>query len=88
MELDLVLLLKQSMLLATELALPILGTALIVGVLIGLLQAVTQVQEMTLTFVPKLVAVGVAVLFCGHWMLHTAVEFTQHILQSIAYLGN
>ncbi|HEX5511430.1 MAG TPA: flagellar biosynthesis protein FliQ [Actinomycetales bacterium] len=61
---------------AAKLAAPILVTALVVGFTISLFQSVTQIQEVTLSFVPKAVAVGVALLICGKWMLHEITAFT------------
>jgi flagellar biosynthetic protein FliQ len=55
---------RAGMLLALTIVGPMLITSMIVGVVIGLLQALTQVQEMTLTFVPKLLAIGIVMLFC------------------------
>ena len=61
---------------AAKLAAPILVTALVVGFTISLFQSVTQIQEVTLSFVPKAVAVGIALLICGKWMLHEITSFT------------
>ena len=57
-------------------SLPVLGAALVVGLLVSVLQAVTQVQETSLSLVPKLLAAGAAVLACGPWMLKTLCAFT------------
>lgn len=73
----------QAMILGTKLAGPILLISLVMGFIISLLQSVTQVQEMTLTFVPKLVAVAVILLFLGNWMMHEMVTFTQTIIRDI-----
>ncbi len=54
---------------------PILMAALFVGVSVSLLQTITQIQEMTLTFVPKLVAMGLIVLFSGQWMIRTMTNW-------------
>jgi flagellar biosynthetic protein FliQ len=56
---------------------PILMTALFVGVTVSLLQTITQIQEMTLTFVPKLVAMGLVVLVSGRWMIRTVVTWVE-----------
>ncbi len=56
---------------------PILMTALFVGVTVSLLQTITQIQEMTLTFVPKLVAMGLVVLLSGRWMIRTVVTWVE-----------
>lgn len=55
---------------------PILGISLVVGIVVSILQAVTQVNEQTLTFVPKLVGVFVGLLIFGPWMLETLVGFS------------
>lgn len=73
----------QAMILGTKLAAPILIISLVMGFIISLLQSVTQVQEMTLTFVPKLIAVAVILLFMGNWMMHEMVTFTQTIIKDI-----
>lgn len=73
----------QAMILGAKLAGPILLVSLVMGFIISLLQSVTQVQEMTLTFVPKLVAVAVILLFLGNWMMHETVTFTQTLLRDL-----
>lgn len=73
----------QAMMLALKLAGPILIVSLVMGFIISLLQSVTQVQEMTLTFVPKLIAVGLILLFLGNWMMHETVAFTTTIIKDI-----
>jgi flagellar biosynthesis protein FliQ len=62
---------------------PLLGVGLIVGLVIAILQATTQVQEMTLTFVPKIVAVLLALLAAAPWMLDKMTAFTSQIISSI-----
>ncbi|TIC83536.1 flagellar biosynthetic protein FliQ [Nocardioides sp. GY 10113] len=66
----------KTMLVAMQLSAPILATSLAVGFAISLFQSMTQIQEVTLSFVPKLVAVGTALLVSGNWMLHTLMAFT------------
>lgn len=66
----------QAMILAAKLAAPVLATALGVGFAISLFQSVTQIQEATLSFVPKAAGVAAALLFSGNWMLHELVSFT------------
>lgn len=73
----------QAMILGAKLAGPILVVSLVMGFIISLLQSVTQVQEMTLTFVPKLVAVALILLFLGNWMMHETVTFTQTLLRDL-----
>ena len=66
---------RQALTLTLLLASPVLATVLIVALIVSLLQAVTQVQEHTLTFVPKIIAGLVALLITGPWMLARLVEF-------------
>ncbi len=62
---------------------PIMGTALVVGLVVSLFQAITQINEATLSFVPKLVAAIVVFAIAGPWMLTTMVEFIRRTLLSI-----
>jgi len=63
--------------------LPVLGLVMLVGVAISLLQVVTQVQEMSLTFVPKLLTAGVALIVFGPWMLRTLSQYTTRLWTQI-----
>jgi flagellar biosynthesis protein FliQ len=65
---------------------PLLGVALVVGLVIGVIQAATSINEMTLSFIPKLVGLGLTMLVFGGWMLGTLVEFTRAIFQRIPAL--
>jgi flagellar biosynthetic protein FliQ len=76
----------QSILLATKLAAPILIVALGIGLVIGLLQSATQIQEQTLTFVPKLAGIAIVILLAGHWMLGETVAFTHSLFNMIPQL--
>ncbi|MGQ9486484.1 MAG: flagellar biosynthesis protein FliQ [Armatimonadota bacterium] len=66
---------RQALWVLIQVALPVLIFGMVVGVLVSLFQAVTQIQEVTLTFVPKIVAVAVALVIFGPWMLATMVAF-------------
>ena len=76
----------QAMAVAAKMCAPILLTALAIGFAISLFQSVTQIQEATLSFVPKAVAVGAALLFSGNWMLHEMVSFTGQLFEKIPAL--
>ena len=78
----------QAMTIAAKLGAPILLTALVVGFAVSVFQSVTQIQESTLSFVPKAVAIGVALLFTGNWMLHEMVSFTTLLYERIPELIN
>jgi len=61
------------------LAAPLLGVSLVVGLAVSIFQATTQIQEQTLTFVPKLFAIFVSIIFFGSWMLRTLIEYTENL---------
>lgn len=67
-------------------SLPVLGLTMAVGLVISVLQVVTQVQEMSLSFVPKLVTAGVALIVFGPWMLRTLSSFTTRLWSGIPAL--
>jgi flagellar biosynthetic protein FliQ len=71
---------------ATKIAGPILMTALIIGVVISLVQTVTQIQEMTLTFVPKLIGSGLVLLIGGKWMLREMISWIEGLWSIIPSL--
>lgn len=72
---------KQALILATKLAGPFLIVVLAVGVIVGILQSVTQIQEQTLAFVPKLIAAALVIAISGAWMLDQAVSFGQDLME-------
>ena len=76
----------QGLIIAAKLAAPVLITALVVGFGISLLQSITQVQEVTLSFVPKIVAVGIALLIAGNWMIAEIIAFTNDMFDRIPML--
>ena len=76
----------QAMTIAAKMCAPVLLTALLIGFAISLFQSVTQIQEATLSFVPKAVGVGAAILFSGNWMLHEMVTFTTQLFEKIPTL--
>jgi len=67
-------------------AAPLLGSALVVGLLIGMFQAATQIQEMTLSFIPKLAVMALALMMLGPWMIHLVVNFTERLFLNIPAL--
>lgn len=74
---------RQAIEVALFLSLPMLGVSLVVGVTISILQAATQIQEMTLTFVPKILAMFIALLIAFPWMMDKLVNFTRDLLMNI-----
>ena len=73
----------QAMKVTALLAAPLLLSALVVGLLVGMFQAATQINEMTLTFVPKLIVVGLVILVAGPTLLNTLPGFTTQLFESI-----
>jgi flagellar biosynthetic protein FliQ len=65
------------------LAAPLLLTALAVGLIVGIFQAATQINEMTLSFIPKLLAMAAVLAFTGPWMIKSLVEYTRGLIESI-----
>jgi len=76
---------QESVKLCLLLSGPMLVTALIVGLVISVFQAVTQIQEMTLTFVPKILAMVFVFFLTMPWMLKKLIEFTQNLILNIPY---
>lgn len=74
---------KYALELVLLLSAPLLLTALVVGVLVGVFQAATQINEMTLSFIPKVLAMAAVILITGPWMLQTLIEYTRQLIQSI-----
>jgi flagellar biosynthesis protein FliQ len=68
------------------LAAPLLLVALVVGLLVGVFQAATQINEMTLSFIPKLIGMATAMLVAGPWMLKQLVNYTRMLIESIPSL--
>jgi flagellar biosynthesis protein FliQ len=69
-----------------ELAAPMLITALVIGFAISVFQSITQIQETSLSFVPKLVGVSIALIICGQWMIAVMVSFTTDLMHQIPSL--
>ncbi len=80
-------LLRQMLWVSLLLSGPVLGTALVVGLVIGLLQAVTSIQEQTLTFVPKIVALAAILALLGGWMLRYLVSYSVDLFSNLPRFG-
>ncbi len=76
-------LIKAMILQAAALAVPMLLTAMAIGLAVSLFQAVTSIQEQTLTFVPKMVGICVLTVILLPWMLRTTIEFTTSVIQKM-----
>lgn len=74
---------KEALKLSLFLSFPLLLTALVIGLAISIFQAVTQIQEMTLTFVPKILAMALVLFFTLPWMLKKLISFTENLILNI-----
>lgn len=77
----------KAMWVTLQISLPILGVSLVVGLLVSIFQAVTQLQEPTLTFIPKILAVVVVIVVAGPWMMNTMLGFTLELWSGIPQIG-
>lgn len=80
-------LMREALMVALLVGAPILATTLVIGVAVSIIQAVTQVNEATLTFVPKLIGVFVAMLIFGPWMMGTLLDFSAGLFANMAGYG-
>ena len=74
---------RQALVVTALLAAPFLISALAVGLLVGMFQAATQIQDMTLSFIPKLIVLVIALGLTGHWMLRLLIDYTRNLFQMI-----
>ncbi|WP_294155095.1 flagellar biosynthetic protein FliQ [uncultured Clostridium sp.] len=79
---------KDTIVTAMKIGAPILVVVLVVGLIISIIQATTQIQEQTLTFVPKLIVTAIVGLMLGNWMLHTVMSFTKRIFDMIVKISS
>jgi flagellar biosynthetic protein FliQ len=75
---------QETMKTTAVLAAPMLGAALIVGLVVSVLQAITQINEATLTFIPKIIVIGVVIVVAGPWMLDVLTHFTVGLFENMA----
>jgi flagellar biosynthesis protein FliQ len=76
----------QAMQLAFKIAMPLLLVALVIGLIVSIFQAVTQIQEQTLSFIPKIIGMAVVLMVAGPWMLSQVVVYTEQLYSSIPTL--
>ncbi len=77
---------QQALWVTMLIAAPMLVSALAVGLLIGMIQAATQINEMTLSFIPKLLVLVISIVVAGPWMLSVIVNYTQQLMEQIPSL--
>ena len=76
----------ESMKIAIAVAAPLLLVALVTGLIISILQAATQINEMTLSFIPKIIAVFVAIIVAGPWMLNLLLDYMRNLFTNLPYI--
>jgi flagellar biosynthetic protein FliQ len=74
---------ERALIVTSMISAPLLLAALVAGVVIGMLQAATQINEMTLSFIPKLLVLVATIFVTGHWMLQTLIDYTRALFESI-----
>ena len=74
---------ERALIVTSMISAPLLLAALVTGVVIGMLQAATQINEMTLSFIPKLLVLVATIFVTGHWMLQTLIDYTRALFESI-----
>lgn len=79
---------RQALIVTALLAAPLLISALAVGLLVGMFQAATQIQDMTLSFIPKLIVLVIALGLTGHWMLRLLIDYTRNLFGMIPGLSS
>lgn len=77
---------RDALMMTLLLGAPMLGVSLVVGLIVSLFQAVTQINEMTLTFVPKLLALTLVFILLGPWMLQQIIHFTVRLFEMLPYM--
>jgi len=80
-------LLREALLITLVVAAPILGVGMFVGLIVSIIQTTTSIQEQTLTFVPKIIAIFMAIIFFGPWMIHMLVNYTVNLFMLIEKIG-
>ena len=82
-EIDVIALMREAVWMSAKLSAPVLIVGMLVGLVISIIQTTTSIQEQTLTFVPKLVAIGIAIVVFLSWMIQTLSEYTTRLMQVI-----
>jgi flagellar biosynthetic protein FliQ len=77
---------RQALWMTMLISAPLLGVGLLVGLLVGIFQAATSINEQTLSFIPKIVAIGITMSLAGGWMINTMVDYTKGIFTRIPNL--
>lgn len=79
--------LREALMVTMIVSAPVLGIGMIVGLIISIFQTTTSIQEQTLTFVPKIIAIFIAIVVFAAWMIHTLVTYTKNVFMAIEKIG-
>ena len=79
--------LREALMVTLIVSAPIMGVGMIVGLVVSIFQTTTSIQEQTLTFVPKIVAIFAALIFFSAWMIHMLVAYTKNVFMAISKIG-
>jgi flagellar biosynthetic protein FliQ len=86
-DLDVTVLLREALMTTLVVSAPILGIAMIVGLIIAIFQTTTSIQEQTLTFVPKMIAIFATIILLSSWMIRTLTNYTKNVFLMIEKMG-
>lgn len=86
-DVEVIKILREALMVTMVVSAPILGIGMFVGLIISIFQTTTSIQEQTLTFVPKIIAIFVALILFAAWILHTLVAYTKGLFMMISKLG-
>jgi flagellar biosynthetic protein FliQ len=86
-DLEVIRILREALMTTMLVSAPILGIGMIVGLIISIFQTTTSIQEQTLTFVPKIIAIFASVIIFAAWIIHTLVTYTKNIFMMIEKIG-
>jgi len=79
--------LRESLMTVLVVSAPVLGIGMFVGLIVSIIQTTTSIQEQTLTFVPKMIAIFITIILFGSWMIHMLVNYTNNIFALIGKIG-
>ena len=86
-DVEVIKILREALMITIVVSAPILGIGMFVGLIISIFQTTTSIQEQTLTFVPKIIAIFAALILFAAWILHTLVAYTKGLFMMISKLG-
>lgn len=77
---------QEALMITAMVSAPLLGTALVIGLIVGMFQAATQINEMTLSFIPKILGIVIVIMYSGHWILSLLITYIRQLYEDIPQL--